>query len=48
MMFLQIGEYNRLEKVQITKEEYDSFYGWENDVHKVQEITSRILGCDIC
>ena len=48
MMFLQVGEYNRLEKVQITKEEYDSFYEWENDVHKVQEITNRILGCDMC
>lgn len=48
MMFLQVGEYNRLERVQITKEEYDTFYEWENDVHKVQEITDRILGCDMC
>lgn len=48
MMFLHVGEYNRLEKVLITKEEYDSFYEWENDTHKVQEITNRILGCGMC
>lgn len=48
MMFLQVGEYNRLEKVQITKEEYDSFYEWENDVHEIREVTDRIFGCDLC
>lgn len=42
------GEYNRFERVQITKEEYDSFYEWEGDALKVNEIKDRKLGCDAC
>ena len=47
-ILILVGEYHRFERVQITKEEYDSFYEWEGDVLKVNEIIDRKLGCDVC
>ena len=47
-IFVLVREYHRFEKVQITKEEYDSFYEWEGDALKVNEIKDRKLGCDAC
>lgn len=48
VMHLLVGEYHRLEKIQITKEEYESFYEWENNITKVNEIKDRKFGCDMC
>lgn len=47
-ILLLVGEYHRFEKAQITKEEYDSFYEWEGDALKVNEIKDRKLGCNTC
>ena len=37
-----------VERYIITKEEFDYFYSWENDMEKINEIKTRVIGCDLC
>lgn len=47
-MKVLIGEYKRLESIQITKEEFDTFEHWKSDLNVIDSIISRKLGCDKC
>lgn len=43
-----VGEYKRLENIQITEQEYRTFELWKDDREKINMLVERKLGCRHC